>query len=136
MRRDPVDDLPVVGENSSSELGARPGIDITVDPAGNVILDNSGMSVAPGWRHLEFTRIPRRLRALFPGAAGPNSSSCFALGVGPFQRGTVGAGLELIPDEGPTNVDHGVLAPVEVVPLVEYQADLRNTRAAWQIDET
>lgn len=71
-----------------------------------------------------------------PGAAGPNSSSCFALGVGPFQRGAVGAGLELIPDEGPTNVDHGVLAPVEVVPLVEYQADLRNTRAAWQIGET
>ena len=73
---------------------------------------------------------------MVPGAAGPNSSSCFALGFGPFQRGSVAAGLELIPDEGPKNVHHGVLAPVKVVPLAEYQSDLRNTRSAWEIDET
>jgi hypothetical protein len=136
MRRDPADNLPVVGTNSSSELGARPGIDITADPAGNVVLDESGMSVAPGWRDLEITRIPKRLRTLFPGAVGPNSSSCFALGIGPFQRGTVATGLELIPDQGPALVDHGVLAPVQVVPLANYQTDLANTRASWQIDET
>src|SRR6185295_260259 len=73
MKRDPADNLPVVGSTSSSELGARPGIDITVDAARNVVLDASGMSVAPGWRDLDFTRIPKRLRHIMPGAAGSNS---------------------------------------------------------------
>jgi len=135
MKRNPEDNLPVVGSASSSELGARPNVDITVDAAGNVVLDASGMSVAPGWRNLEFTRIPRRLRHIVPGAAGANSTSCFTFGVGPFQQGGIAHGLELIPDQEqePT---HGVIAPVGVVPLAEYQADLANTRAAWHIDET
>ena len=135
MRRDPADSLPVVGSTSSAELGTRPGIDITVDPIGHVVLDGSGMSVAPAWRDLNFTRIPRRLRALVPGAAGPNSSSCYTMGVGPFLKGDFATGLELIPDQGPAPVNHGVLAPSDVVSLAEYQADLANTRAAWQIDE-
>ncbi len=136
MKRDPADDQPVVGTTSSSELGARPGVDITVDGAGNVVLDASGMSVAPGWRDLEFTRIPRRLRHIIPGARGTNNISCYTLGVGPFQRGVVASGLELIPDPGQAPVTHGVIAPVLVVPLHEYQTDLENTRAAWQIDES
>ena len=136
MRRDLADNLPVVGTNSSSELGARPYIDISVDLAGSVELDNSGMSVAPGWRDLDITRIPKRLRVLFPGAAGPNSSSCYVLGIGPFQRGTIAAGLELIPDQGSAPIVHGALAPLQVVPLANYQTDLANTRADWQIDET
>jgi hypothetical protein len=134
MRRDPADNLPVVGSNSSSELGARPGVDITIDPAGNVVLDASGMSVAPGWRNLKITRIPKRLRHIVPGAKGPNSTTCFTMGVGPFQNGIVANGLELIPDQGQAPV-HGVIAPVQVVPLAQYQTDLQNTRAAWQIDE-
>ena len=136
MKSDPNDNLPVVGTNSSSELGARAGIDITVDPEGHVVLNQSGMSVAPGWRDLDFHRIPRRLRPLVPGAAGSNKTACYSLGTGPFQRGAVAMGLELIPDKGPFPVVHGVLAPVEVVPLVDYQADLASTRASWRIDET
>ncbi len=136
MRRDVSDGLRLVGSNSSSELGARPGVDITVDPAGNVVLDESGMSVAPAWRNLEFTRIPKRLHSIVPGASGANSTSCFAMGVGTFQRNPVANGLELIPDQGPAPVTHGVIAPVQVVPTAEYQSDLANTRAAWQIDET
>ncbi len=135
MKRNRVDNLPIVGLVSSSELGARPGIDITVDAAGNVVLDASGMSVAPGWRHLAFTRIPRRLRHIVPGAAGANSTSCFAMGMGPFRQGGIAHGLELIPDHGQEPI-HGVIAPVGVVPLAEYQADLENTRAEWHIDET
>jgi hypothetical protein len=135
MKRDPADNLPVVGSNSSSELGARPGVDITVDPAGNVVLDQGGMSVAPEWRNLDFTRIPKRLRPLVPGATGPNSSSCFTMGTGPFQRDAIANGLELIPDQGPAPVAHGVIAPVQVTPLADYQTDLANTRAACQIDE-
>jgi len=136
MKRDPADNLPVVGSTSSSGLGARPGIDITVDAAGNVVLDASGMSVAPGWRDLDFPRIPKRLRHIVPGAAGANSTSCFTTGAGPFQNGVVANGLELILDLGRAPVTHGVIAPVQLVPLAEYQTDLGNTRAAWQIDET
>ncbi len=134
MKRNPEDNLPVVGSASSSELGARPGVDISVDVDKNVVLDASGMSVAPAWRQIEFTRIPRRLRHIVPGAAGANSTSCFTMGAGPFRQGGIAHGLELIPDQGlePT---HGVIAPVGVVPLAEYQADLQNTRAAWRIDE-
>jgi hypothetical protein len=136
MKRDPADNLPVVGLASSAELGARPGIDITVDAAGNVVLDASGMSVAPRWRDLDFTRIPRRLRRLVPGAAGANSTSCFTMGVGPFQQGPIADGLELIPDPGAAPVIHGVIAPIQVVSLTRYQGNLENTRADWQIDET
>ncbi len=136
MKRNPADDLPVVGSTSSSDLGARPGIDITVDTAGNAVLDASGMSVAPSWRDLDFTRIPKRLRHIVPGATGANSTSCFTMGTGPFQNGVVANGLELIPDLGRAPVTHGVIAPIRVVALAQYQTDLENTRAAWQIDET
>ena len=136
MKRDPADNLPVVGATSSSELGARPGIDITVDPAGNVVLDDTGMSVSAGWRNLDFTRIPKRLRHIVPGATGANSTACFIMGVGTFHNGVIAIGLELIPDQERAPVTHGVIAPVQVVPLAQYQTDLENTRAAWQIDET
>jgi len=125
-----------VGSTSFSELGARAGVDITVDAAGNVDLDASGMSLAPGWRDLDFTRIPKRLRPIVPGVTGANSTSCFSMGAGPFQNGVVANGLELIADQGQAPVTHGVIAPVQVVPLAQYQTDLENTRAAWQIDET
>ena len=136
MRRDPVDDLPVVGSTSSSELGVRPGVDISIDTAGNVIRDRTGMSVAPGWRDLDFTRIPKRLRHLVPGASGANNTACYTMGVGPFENEVVANGLELIPDEERPPVTHGVVAPIQVVPLAQYQSDLENTRTAWQIDET
>ena len=136
MRRDQADNLPVTGSNSSADLGARRGIDITVDLAGNVVLDASGMSVAPRWRDLDFTRIPRRLHHIVPGATGAKNHSCFTLGVGTFRYGVVANGLELIPDEGQVPVTHGVIAPVQVIPAAQYQTDLENTRADWQIDET
>ena len=131
-----MDGLPVVGSTSSSELGVRSGIDITIDEMGNVVLDGSGMSVAPGWRDLDFTRIPKRLGHIVPGARGANSMSCYVMGVGLFQNGIFANGLELIPDEGPATVTHGVVAPVQAVLFAQYQTDLENTRAAWQIDET
>jgi hypothetical protein len=136
MKRDPADNLPVVGSMSSSELGARPGIDITVDAAGNVVRDGTGMSVAPAWRDLDFTRIPKRLHHIVPGATGANNTSCYTMGVGPFQYAVIANGLELIPDQGLLPVTHGVIAPVLVVPLARYQVDLENTRATWQIDES
>ena len=136
MKRDHSDSYPLVGSTSSSELGARPGIDITVDAVGNVVLDASGMSVAPGWRNLDFTRIPKRLRHIVPGATGANSTSCFTMGVGPFENGIIAEGSELIPDQGQTLVIHGAIAPVQIVSQAKYQANLANTRTSWQIDET
>ena len=75
MKRDLVDGLPVVGSTTSSELGVRPGVDVAVDLAGDVLLDGGGMSVAPGWRVLDPARIPRRLRSIWPGADGPNNTA-------------------------------------------------------------
>ena len=135
MRRDPVDGLPVVGATSSSELGVRPGVDISIDATGNVVLDESGMSVVPNWRNLKVYRISKRLRHIVPGAKAAENIACFTLGVGPFHKGLVTSGLELIPDQGTAPI-HGVIAPMHAVPLAQYQADLENTRAAWQIDET
>ena len=136
MKRDPLDNLPVVGSNSSSELGARREVDISVDAAVNVILDQSGMSVAPEWRDLDHKRVPKRLRHIVPGARGGDSTSCFKLGTGEFQRATIANGLELIPDQGSVPVTHGVIAPVAVVSLTQFESDLAHTRNAWQIDET
>lgn len=136
MKQDPNDGLPLVGSTSSSELGVRSEVDIAVDAAGNVILDESGMSVAPGWRVLRFTRIPKRLRHIVPGAKGQNNTACYTIGPGPFQNGPIANGLELICDEGQPPINHGVIAPTKAVPLGQYQEDLANTRTEWRIDET
>jgi len=135
MKSSPKDNLPMTGSGSSSELGVRVGIDIAVDDDGHVVLNGNGMSVAPAWRDLPFTRIPKRLRNSVPGAAGANSTFCFAMGIGPFQRGVVADGLELIPDAGTLPITHGVVAPIRAVAIKQYQFDLESTRAAWQIDE-
>jgi hypothetical protein len=129
MRKDD-DGLPTV-ERSASGLGVRPGIDIDLDAQGNALANGKGMSVAPAWRAISILRIPKRLRAKVPGARGSNNTHCFRAGAGPFQRGAFAAGLELIPD----SATHGCVAPVQTVPLSQYESDLSATRADWQIDE-
>jgi hypothetical protein len=129
MKKDP-DGRPKE-EPTPKGLGVRP-TDITVDEDGYVVLDGNGMSVAPGWRVLQLYRIPSRLRGIVQGARGPDDTFCFAMGDGPFKRGVLASGLELIPD----TATHGSLAPSEVVPLAQYQADISATRAAWEEDET
>jgi hypothetical protein len=57
MRRD-ADGLPTV-QQASSALGVRPGVDISLDVQGNVIVNGEGMSVNPGWRMASILRIPR-----------------------------------------------------------------------------
>lgn len=136
MKKDPVDGLPVVGFAGSSQLGARPGTDFSIGEDGNVRLDGTGMSVVPHWLDLHFTRIPKRLKPIFPGATGRNTTSCYTMGEGPFQRASSGVGLELIPDEDKTPVEHGVIAPSEVMSSDQYQKALQNTRPLWRIDET
>jgi hypothetical protein len=130
MKKDP-DGGPTVDQTASG-LGVRPGIDINIDAAGNVMLDGSGMSVAPEWRSLELHRIPNRLGSIVPGARGSNNPYCFTAGCSAFQRDSFAPGLELIPD----NSTHATISPVAAVPLAQYEADLAATRPAWVIDET
>jgi hypothetical protein len=110
----------------------RPGVDISLDARGNVIVNGEGMSVNPGWREASILRIPRRLRQLKPGAAGSNNQFCFRAGTGPFQQGAFAAGLTLEPD----SATHGNIAPAVAVPLAQYETDITATRADWQVDET
>ena len=108
------------------------GADINTDAAGNVVLDDNGMSVAPSWRDLELHRIPKRLGTVVPGARGSNNTHCFMTGTGPFQRDLFAQGLELIPD----TAIHAAVAPVAAVPLAQYEADLAATRPDWVIEES
>lgn len=130
MKKD-ADDKPTLDQTATG-LGVRPGIDINTDAAGNVMLDDSRMSVAPGWRDLELHRIPKRLGPIFPGARGTNNTHCFTTGTSPFQRAPFAQGLELIPD----TAIHATVAPVAAVSLAQYEADLAATRPDWVIDET
>lgn len=125
MRQD-ADGLPTVAP-SAAALGVRPGVDIDVDPQGDVVVNQKGMSVSPSWREISIFRIPKRL-----GGQGSNKTVCFKSGDGAFQQGPFTVGLELLPD----SETHGVIRPARVVPLQDYEADLAATRADWQVDET
>jgi len=128
MKKD-ADGLPTLGPTS---LGIRPGIDVDIDAHGNVLVNGKGMSVAPNWRKINRNRIPKRLRAILPGAAGSNSTFCFRTGEGAFVKGAFANGLTLEPD----SATHGNVAPAQAVPLAAYEGDLAATRPDWQEDET
>jgi hypothetical protein len=130
MRRD-ADGFPTV-QQSSSALGVRPNVDVSLDAQGDVIVNGEGMSVNPGWREASILRIPRRLKNIKQGAAGSNNQFCFRTGAGPFQQGAFAAGLTLEPD----SATHGNIAPAQGVPLAQYETDITATRPDWQVDET
>ena len=120
------DGFPLVAP-ASSALGVRPGIDIDIDAKGNAISNDKGMSVYSSWRDISPRRIPKRL-----GGQGPNSTCVFVFGSGTFQQAIIADSLEFLPDT-PT---HGVVRPVNTVPLVQYETALAATRDDWQVDET
>ena len=128
MKKDD-DELPTV-EASATGLGVRVGTDVDVQD-GHVLTNGKGMSVSPNWRLLPIFRIPKRLCGQFPGARGSNQTCCFRFGSGPFERGALADGLELVPD----SPAHGCVAPAQPVSLEQYESDLSATRAGWQIDE-
>jgi hypothetical protein len=128
MRKE-ADGLPTVNPTS---LGVRPGIDVDLDAQNNVMVNGKGMSVAPNWRDINVHRIPKRLRPIVPGAGGSNNTFCFRAGNGAFVQGAFAKGLTLEPD----SATHGNVAPAQVVPLVDYEADIAATRPDWQEDET
>ena len=61
VMREDKDGLPNVAP-SATGLGVRTGVDIDLDPHGNVVVNGKGMSVNPGWRNAPLFRIPERLR--------------------------------------------------------------------------
>jgi hypothetical protein len=126
MKKD-NDDKPTVG-NTAVTLGIRPG-EVDLDGQGNAIFNDKGMSVNPGWRDAPMSLIPKRLGT---GGRGSNNYHCFKRGDGAFQQAPCGPGLELLPDS-PT---HGVVRPVQLIPLASYENDLAATRPEWEIDET
>lgn len=126
MQKD-EDGKPTVGQGSG-HLGVRPN-DIDTDDQGNAVSNDKGMSVSPAWRVINIFFVPKRLGT---GGRGSNNRHCFRRGTAAFQQGQCGQGLELLPDS-PT---HGVVRPVQLVPLADFLRDLANTREEWEIDES
>ena len=131
-----VDGLPVVGSNSK-ELGVRvppnPSPDVDLDDREFIVQNGRGMSVAENWRHLLPHLIPKRLKPLSPGAAGPNSIACFKMGAGAFAACAVNIDLYLALKPG--TLQHGNIVPARAVHRDQFQASLAATRSEWSIDE-
>lgn len=104
--------------------------DITPDATGRVHPGTGGMSVSPAWRDLPPHRIPKRLRAICPKAAGNNGMECWRLGSGPFESGSITDRLHLRVD----SQTHGLVEPATMMSLDEYQDALAETVDDWSID--
>jgi hypothetical protein len=133
-----ADGLPVVGSNSSTELGVRlppnQRADIDLDPNGHVVQNGRGMSVVANWRHLLAHQIPKRLKTLFPGAVGNNSLACYRMGEGDFADGVVTNDLHLVLKPGRPHA--GNVVPDQSVHYSQLQSNLAATRNQWSVDET
>jgi hypothetical protein len=108
--------------------------DITVGEDGMVEPYTGGMSVAPEWRLLPVHRIPRRLRAKFPQAAGKNAVILWRMGDGLFSPGPFADRLQFRPDPVKPG-SHGLIEPATRMPDTEYQRALAETRDQWILDE-
>jgi hypothetical protein len=122
----------------SKELGIRvppnPNADIDLDVNDHVVQNGKGMSVIANWRHLLAHLIPKRLKTLFPGAAGSNSISCYKMGTGAFVEGPISDDLNLVLKKG--NAQAGNVVPARSVHRDQFQAHLAATRDQWSVDET
>src|SRR5438477_1820965 len=132
-----ADGLLVVGSNSK-ELGVRvspdPNADVDLDQNDQVIENGKGMSVAANWRHLLAHLIPKRLKPLFPGAAGSNTLTCYKMGTGAFSTGAINTDLNVVLKQGSVQTGNVVLA--QSVHRDQFQAHLAATRLEWSPDET
>ena len=129
--------LPVIGSNSK-ELGVRippnPSPDVDLDESRNVVCNGKGMSVVENWRRLLPHLIPKRLRSVFPSAAGSNAVACFRFGQGPFAEEQLNSCLAVVFKGRDTR--GGNVVPIELVSIGQFQDDLAATYGDWVIDET
>jgi hypothetical protein len=126
----PDGSYPKLGRGART-LGVRVPKDIAPDQNGDVQPGPHGMSVAPSLRDLPIELVPKRLRHLREGAAGPDTSKVWRRGEGAFAVAPVAPHLMLQPDRQ----DHGVVAPDAVMPLEQYEQALAETSSGWVIDE-
>jgi hypothetical protein len=123
---------PAVGP-SARMLGVRVPVDVSADAAGLLQPDPAqGMSVAPSMRQLPVERVPKRLRHLVLGAAGPDADAVWSHGDGLFVESDVTANLVLRPD----STDHGNVGPKAAMQLTDFEAALASTRSGWRRDES
>jgi hypothetical protein len=100
-------------------LGARPHIDIPVDPSGFVHPGTGGLSVAPEIP----TNLPPHRRPPEYGGTGKDP-------VWGIQEGALGPYLRYVPDAVPTP-RHGVVEPAVSMPFEAYQRALEETAPYW-----
>ena len=127
--------------DGTCELGVRPpghpvNADVTVDAAGNVSPDGSGMSVFPSILPAELKRVLRRLIPLrlahkVPGAAGDDDMKIWTIGAGTFVSGSMTHSLKLTV----TGRSHGTVGPARQMLLRDLQAELAKTQPDWAVEE-
>lgn len=128
------DGKPAIGDRRNM-LGVRPPgssrPDVDVCSAGNVTLNDKGLSVTPS-NDTGFCRIPRRLKkSADRGAVGSDQERIWSMGTGSFTRGRIAANLHLA--VGATS--HGTICPSIVMALPVFQQALASTQSQWSVDE-
>jgi hypothetical protein len=109
--------------------GEPPIGDIPVGDHGIVAPDTGGMSVAPSWKDLPPSRIPKRLKSVFRAATGSNQYHCWFMGEGNFASGNLTEGLYVRQDKA----THGLVEPESAMLFDTFQELLANTRDQWRL---
>src|SRR5688572_3074629 len=81
--------------------------DIDPDANGDVHPNQRGLSVNPSIQSMPPELLPKRLRAIYPEAAGRDTNFVWSHGSGPFVQGPVAPHLELRPNKA----SHGFVGP-------------------------
>jgi hypothetical protein len=112
------DGEPAIGP-SARTLGARPHVDIPIDPSGSVYPGTGGMSVAPDTP----SNLPRHRRPPEHGGAGKDPLRS-------IQERNLGVRLRYVADAVPVPT-HGVIEPTIPMPFAAYQQALAETAPYW-----
>ena len=112
------DGKPVIGP-SARTLGARPHVDIPVDPSGSVHPGTGGMSVAPD----RLSNLPRHRRPPEHGGAGKDP-------LWSIQERNLGVRSRYVADVVPVPT-HGIIEPTIPMPFTAYQQALAETAPYW-----
>jgi hypothetical protein len=133
-------DRPMIGDRKNMlgvRVGAPPRGDVELTVEKKVIPGTGGMSVVRHWLDLPHFLIPPRLAHLLSrttqrrAASGNDNARCWRMGGGEFENSRVNDQLLLRID----SQKHGLVEPINEVPIDSFQADLAETRDAWKIDE-
>ena len=112
------DGEPAIGP-SARTLGARPHVDISVDPSGSVHPGTGGISVAPDTP----SNLPRHRRP--PEYGGTGKDPLWSI-----QERELGTHLKYVADAVPSPI-HGVIEPIISTTFAAYQQALAETAPYW-----